>query len=83
MKILILAGKKIESDITALLPENHDYTMVRLAMVSRGVRRLEKENADCVLLVPDMGDSSWERAVARVRNEYGLHVILLSGWGAV
>lgn len=77
MKILILAGKKTESDIAALLPENHDYTVVRLVMVSRGVRRLEKEEADCVLLAPDVGDSSWARAVTRVRSEYGLHVLLL------
>ena len=78
MKVLILIGKRVHRDVMALLPGEHVYSEARLAMVSRGVRRLEKEAADCVLLVPDVGDSSWARAVERIRKEYKTHVILLS-----
>jgi len=77
VRILILAGKKVAPDIPALLPGGYEFTEARLSMVSRCVRRLEKENADCVLLVPDAGDSSWPRAISRIRGEYKLHVILL------
>lgn len=77
MKILILAGKDSPSDPSALVPEGHERTVVRLSVISRGVRRLEKEDADCVLLLPGPGDASWERALARVRDEYGQDAILV------
>lgn len=78
MKILILAGKNVGLDVAAMLSGEHEVVEVRLSMVSRGVRRLEKENADCVVLVPNDDDSSWPRAISRIRDEYRLHVIMLT-----
>ena len=78
VKILILAGKDVPTNIMALLSGEHEVVEVRLSMVSRGVRRLEKENADCVLLVPNADDSSWLRAISRIQDEYRLHVIVLT-----
>jgi signal transduction histidine kinase/DNA-binding response OmpR family regulator/PAS domain-containing protein len=74
---LILAGKHVDERDLDLLPEGHEPTVVRQASVSRGVRRLEKDDADVVLLVPDTGDDSWPRAVRRVREEYGRQSIVL------
>lgn len=79
MKVFILAGKDVDSNCISLLPEGHEYTEVRLAAVSRGVRRLEKEAADCVVLIPGSEDATWSRAISRIRREYDTHVILLFG----
>jgi len=38
---------------------------------------LDKQEADCVLLIPDEGDTTWTRAVRRARKEYGVHVIVV------
>jgi signal transduction histidine kinase/CheY-like chemotaxis protein/PAS domain-containing protein len=76
VKILILAGKHVDERDLDLLPEGHERTVVRLAAVSRGVRRLEKGEADLVLFVPDADDNSWPRAVGRVREEYGRQCIV-------
>ncbi|EGB15363.1 multi-sensor hybrid histidine kinase [Pseudodesulfovibrio mercurii] len=77
MRILILAGKDVDGRDLDLLPEGCARTVVRLTSVSRGVRRLEKDDADLVLFVPDVGDDSWPRAVTRVRGEYGRQAIVL------
>ncbi|NDV18164.1 response regulator [Pseudodesulfovibrio sp. JC047] len=78
MKLLVLAGKLVESTSLAPLLEGHEYTMVHLSSVSRGVRRLDKMDVDCVLLVPDQGDATWTRAIRRVCNEYETHVIAVT-----
>ncbi|OIQ49744.1 Sensory/regulatory protein RpfC [Pseudodesulfovibrio hydrargyri] len=78
MKILILAGKRVDERDLDLLPEGHERTVVRQGAVSRGVRRLEKDGADLVLFVPDADDGSWPRAVRRVREEYGRQSIVLT-----
>ena len=77
MKILILAGKHVDDRDLDLIPEGHELTVVRQATVSRGVRRLEKEDADLVLFMPDAEDGSWPRAVRRAREEYGRQSIVL------
>ena len=78
MKILILAGKHVDERDLELIPEGHERTVVRQATVSRGVRRLEKDDADLVLFMPDADDDSWPRAVRRVREEYGRQSIVLT-----
>ncbi|WP_207262943.1 response regulator [Desulfovibrio sp. Huiquan2017] len=77
MRILILAGKEVAVEKLDLLPEGHEQAVVRLASVSRGVRRLEKDAADLVLFVPGPGDDSWARGVTRVRDEYGRQSMVL------
>jgi len=77
VKILILAGKQVDERELDLLPEGHERTVARLAAVSRGVRRLEKDDADLVLLAPGPDDDSWPRAVGRIREEYGRQCIVL------
>jgi signal transduction histidine kinase/DNA-binding response OmpR family regulator/PAS domain-containing protein len=77
VKILILAGKHADESVLDLIPGGHERTLVRLASTARGVRRLEKESADLVLLMPDADDDSWPRAVRRVHEEYGRHSIVL------
>nr|WP_321259776.1 response regulator [uncultured Pseudodesulfovibrio sp.] len=81
MKLLVLAGKNVESASITPIVQGYEYSLVHLASVSRGVRRLEKEDADCVLLVPDEGDTTWTRAVQRIRKEYGVHVIVVTDEG--
>ncbi|WP_272701471.1 PAS domain-containing protein [Desulfovibrio sp. Fe33] len=82
MKILILAGKDADLRDLGLLHDGHECTVARLESVSRGVVRLEKDDADLVMLVPGPDDESWPRAVERVRREYGRQaVVLLSGPG--
>ncbi len=81
LKLLVLAGKNVESASIVLMVQGYEYSLVHLASVSRGVRRLDKHDADCVLLVPDEGDTTWLRAVQRIRNEYGVHVIVVTNGG--
>nr|WP_321513381.1 response regulator [uncultured Pseudodesulfovibrio sp.] len=77
MKLLVLAGKNVESASIIPMLQGHDHSLVHLASVSRGIRRLEKQETDCVILVPDEGDTTWARAIRRIRKEYGVHVIIL------
>jgi len=77
VRILVLAGKNIEEAPLLNLLGDNDFVLARYAAVSRGVRRLESEAADLVILVPDEEDTSWERAVSRMRKEYATWSILL------
>ncbi|MGE4194818.1 MAG: ATP-binding protein [Pseudodesulfovibrio sp.] len=77
MKVLILAGKKVDGDRMDAFFHDHERTFVQLATVSRGVHRLEKNDADLVLLVPDPDDATWERALYRIREEYDRQVAVL------
>ncbi|BCS88906.1 ATP-binding protein [Pseudodesulfovibrio sediminis] len=77
MKLLVLAGKTVDNTVLLSLLKGREYTLSRLSTVSRGVHPLEKEGADLVLLIPDGSDSSWERAIIRVRREYDTNVIVL------
>ena len=77
MKVLILAGKGVEPQSVSTHFKDHDCALVQCATVSRGVRRLERDDADLVLLVPDAGDTTWPRTVSRIREEYQRRVIVL------
>jgi len=78
LRILILAGNGVdETAICSLLGDN-EYGLARYASVSRGVRRLEKEEVDLVLVAPDGDDATWVRAVRRVGDEFKLPVIVLA-----
>jgi len=79
VKILILAGKDADLRDLDLLPGGHERTVARLESVSRGVLRLEKDDADLVMLAPDPDDESWPRAVERARKEYGRQAVVLLG----
>lgn len=78
MQILILAGKSVDRQYLEAMLVDHAYTLVRLSAVSRGVRRLEKQDVDCVLVMPDGKDQTWRRAVKRIRLEYNRHVIVMT-----
>ncbi len=81
MRILVLAGKKIDESFVQRMLGSHEYAMARFGSVSRGVRRLESTPADLVLVVPDDDDTSWSRALQRLRQEYDTWPILICSHG--
>lgn len=81
MQILILAGKDVDEKMIVTLLGNSDFVLARYSSVSRGVRQLEKKQADVVLVIPDSDDATWSRAVARIHREFKLPVILVGQKG--
>ncbi|QJB55687.1 ATP-binding protein [Pseudodesulfovibrio sp. zrk46] len=77
MRILILAGKQTDELILTGMLGDSEFTLARYAEVSRGVRRLESGDFDMVFLMPDEKDSSWERALLRIKREHLVQVVLL------
>jgi len=75
--ILILAGKQVDEETISQLSKADEVSVARYTTVSRGVSRLESVKPNLVFLVPDLKDTSWERAVRRIREEYGIWVILV------
>lgn len=70
MRILVLAGKTIPITTVETLLEEFEFLLAQYGNVSRGVRRLEKESVDAVIIIPDPTDDTWYRAVKRIRAEY-------------
>jgi len=77
LRILLLLGKSVDRErVTALLGER-ECDVARYGAVSRGVRRLERRPADVAVLAPDAGDSTWLRALERIRAEHGTEAVVL------
>ena len=77
MQVLALVGKGVDRlRVEGLYPAGN-FELARYGTVSRGVRRLEGESADVVLLVPDASDDTWLRAVGRIGDEYRVPVVAL------
>nr|WP_279593770.1 response regulator [Pseudodesulfovibrio sp. S3-i] len=74
---MILAGKDVDTQSVSAHFKDHDCALVQCATVSRGVRRLERDDAELVLLAPDAGDTTWPRTISRIREEYQRRVIVL------
>ncbi|MDC0335988.1 ATP-binding protein [Pseudodesulfovibrio sp.] len=81
LRILVLAGKHIDETLVAELVGSNEYTVARYGAVSRGVRRLEKTSSELVLVIPDSEDTSWHRALQRIREEYTTWSILVMDGG--
>lgn len=77
MKLLVLAGKAVDIPVLESLLEGEEYELAQYATVSRGVRRLERNRAHALVIVPDENDESWKRAIERGLREYGCRSLLL------
>ncbi|MEF2230363.1 MAG: ATP-binding protein [Pseudodesulfovibrio sp.] len=82
MRILVLLGRSVDGKRVLALLDGHPCDSARYGAVSRGVRRLERNAADAVVLAPDPGDETWARAVARIRREYAAPAVVLLSAGS-
>lgn len=81
MRILILAGKSVDTGAIASLLGDSEYSLARHASVSRGVRHMEKELPDLAVVIPDKNDTTWDRAIRRIRREFDIPAILIGHAG--
>ncbi len=81
LRLLVLAGKTIDTSIIDTLFSGYEYVLTQHNNVSRGVRQLERSPADAVMIIPDPNDDTWLRAIERTKIEYQCRSILLASCG--